>query len=354
MIADQHASKTGGRRRSSSSSRFVAVVIAVLLSPTPTFAAGNGPRARLVYSAPNACPNENQFAMLLAPHSDVVFDPAASLTLFVRITRDQRGHRGRVSLVASKEEGAREVIADRCEDVVRGLALFSAIALDAHFEHRRKDVQKDLEEEPLAAEGPPPREEPGPTGVPMRSPVAKPAVIAPAEAEHHRHLLGLVLGQEDAAGTRLVRYLGAFVELEIHRTWRTSLRASLNVGGVIPQSFGGGALWLGMGWTRLDVCPMWAELAPTLLASLCPAGELGLQRAALDGAAGGAARVRPWISLGGVGRLRTRLGHTVELETSGGVFAPLLPFDFRTLSGLAYTTPRVGVAVELGLVVPLF
>ena len=155
-------------------------------------------------------------------------------------------------------------------------------------------------------------------------------------------------------GTRLLHFVGVFGELELPRTPRAAIRASALAGAVVPQSYGEGTLSFGMGWLRLELCPARAVLARTLLVSVCPAGELGLQRAALHGTAGGRSEVRLWLAAGGIGRLRTQLGHMVELEASAGALAPLRPFDFRTRAGVAYATPIVAPVVELDVIVTGF
>lgn len=329
----------------------ISIAVAALLRSAPALADARPElRSRLVYSAPSTCPDEGRFLALLAQHSVVVIDGAAPITLHVEVTRDQGRHRGRVALVASEEEGVREVVANRCEDVVRGLALFSAIALDAYLEGHRR-------EEPPTPE-PPPSAPPNTTGsLPAREAPARARapvlVIAPVHPAPWL-TFGFGLGLQGATASRFLGRVGVFGELELSRTLGTSLRMSANGGAAVPQSYRDGTLSFAMGWLRLDGCPGWVLLAQTLRASVCPALDVGLQRAGLEGTAGGRTETRPWLAAGGVARLRSRLGPTVALETSVGAFAPLLPFDFRTRSGIAYATPAVVPVVEVDLVVPLF
>ncbi len=339
------------RRRSPWRLHAASIAFAVLFRAGPALADSRPElRSRLVYSAPSTCPGEDHFLALLARHSDVVVDGAAPIVLRVEVVRDQKRHRGRVTLLTTEEEGVREVVADRCEDVVRGLALFSSIALDAYFERHLTESPRPATEPPPATESlPAPRSEPSRRRTPLR--VRRPAPPRPVPP---RMSLGLGLGQQGATGTRVVGYVGAFGEIELPWTLRSSIRLSTNLGAVIPQSYGDGTLSFGMGWARVDVCPAWALLARTLFASVCPTGEGGLQRAALEGTAVGRTEVRPWVAAGGVGRVRTRLGHTVELAASAGAVAPLLPFDFRTRAGVAYSTPTLAPVVEFHFVVPLF
>jgi hypothetical protein len=345
----------GPVRRAPGRLRALLVGLAVLLPASSSLADSRSElRSRIVYSVPATCPTETRFLELLAQHSDVVIDGTAPIALSVAVKAERGRHRGRVALVAAKEEGVREVVADRCEDVVRGLALFSAIALDAYFEHRTK------EEEALPPAPPPPVVEmPAsemPASLPARNESAPATAPAPESAPRRPPLrvrYGLGAGQQGATATRLLHYVGAFGEIELTRTLRTSIRLSSDFGAVLPQTYGDGTLAFGMGWLRLEVCPAWARLARTLLASICPQGDAGIQGASLDGPRG-RSEIRPWLAAGGVARLRTDLGRTVALEAAAGAIAPLLPLDFRTRTGVVYSTPGIVPVVELDLVVSVF
>ena len=309
----------------------------------------SGLRTRLEYSAPASCPAEARFLELLAQHSAVVVDRAAPIVLRVEVTKDQRRHRGRVTLLTSEEEGAREVVADRCEDVVRGLALFSAIALDAWFERPTKGEEGASAQPPSDVEAAPP-----PAPRLARRPPA-PKVEPPAPRSASRQLgFGAGLGQHGATTTRVVRYVGAVGELELPWTVRPTLRLTGAVGVAIPETYRDGTLSFVMMWSRLDICPAWADLGRHVRASVCPAGEVGIQRAALEGAAVGRSDVRPWTAVGGLGRLRASVADRLDLVASAGILVPLLPFDFRTRAGVAYSIAAVAPVVELDLVVPLF
>lgn len=307
-------------------------------------------RTRLEYSAPPSCPSEGRFLELLAQHSAVVVDRAAPIVLRVEVTRDKSRHRGRVTLLADEEEGAREVVADRCEDVVRGLALFSAIALDAWFERPPKE-DEGAGEQPSSEVDAAPLAPPPPA---RRSPVRETNVPA-ARGSASRHVwFGAGLGQHGATTTRVVRYIGVAGELELPWTARTTLRLTAALGAAIPESYRDGTLSFVMGWSRLDICPAWVELGRNVRASVCPAGELGLQRAALDDVAVGRSEIRPWTAVGGIGRIRASVASRLDLVASAGALVPLLPFDFRTRAGVAYSIAAVAPLVELDLVVPLF
>lgn len=304
-------------------------------------------RARLVYSVPSSCPGEDRFLEELARHSAVEIDRDARLVVRVEVTRDQKRHRGRVALLTNEEEGAREVVADRCEDVVRGLALFSAIALDAWSE-RPTTTEPEPVSQPRSAPRAPPEPEREPSSPPPR---AVPVKRAPSR---ERVLLGAGLGQLGATTTRLVRHAGVIGELELPWALQPTVRLSAHVGAVVPEGYGHGTLSFVMAWTRMDACPAWAVLGEGVRVSLCPAAELGLQRAALDSAVVGRSDIRPWATIGGVGRIRASLGPRLDLVASAGALVPLFPFDFRTRTGVAYSTPPVAPVVELDLVVPLF
>ena len=307
----------------------------------------SGLRTRLEYSAPASCPDEGRFRELLAQHSAVVIDDSAPIVLRVEVSRDRKRHRGRVALLRHEEEGAREVVADRCEDVVRGLALFSAIALDAWFERPPREDERPRAQVPSEVRPPPPASKP--------TRMAPPEERAPArrEALQPRFWFGAGLGQHGATTTRMVRHLGVVGELELPWTLRSTLRVTAGVGAVVPERYRDGTLTFVMGWGRLDVCPAWLDLGRARV-SVCPAGELGVQRAALDSAAVGRSDVRPWAAVGALARIRAGIGRGLDLGVSAGVLAPLLPFDFRTRTGIAYSIATLAPVVELDLVTAQF
>ncbi|AKV04401.1 hypothetical protein AKJ09_11064 [Labilithrix luteola] len=311
-------------------------------------------RTRISFSAPSTCPDEQRFRALLAQHSEAIVDDDAPITLRIEVTKDEKGHRGRVALLTVEEEGTREVAAKRCEDVVRGLALFSAIALDAYLER-------------LAAEAhAPPAPPPAPPSLPVveqeqasravtsdapRKRIARPPASRSVVVDG---AVGFALGARNAAGSGLVYGAGVSGELGIMHRFRSSLRAGLNLGARVPETHREGTLSFGMAWLQIDACPGWVAFGRTFSAAVCPSAEIGVQRAALDDIAMGRTELRPWLSLGGVGRMRAALGNTVELEASVGLVAPVLRYDFLTIGGEVFATPNLVPTATFGAVLPIF
>lgn len=305
-------------------------------------------KSRLVYSAPGECPDERGFRAQLADHSEVVIDDESAITLVVEVQREgDEAYRGRVSLVAREKEGVREVVGMRCEDVVRGLTFFSAIALDAYRERRTKEPVKPEPPAPSASPATPatPATPPRRTsrGELERVPPPKPWLF-----------LGAGIGQQDVASGRPVYFVDAFAEAELEHTYRPSIRLSAHLGSAIPQSYMNGTLTFGLGRFRLDACPVRGVLGRSVLVGICAAGDAGWQFAALEKPGVGQSVVRSWFSVGGVARIRAHLTRGIEIETSVGALAPLRPFDFLTQSGVAYSTPAVAPEVQLNVVFPIF
>jgi len=318
-----------------------------LLRATPAFADGRpAVRSRLAYSAPPACPGEDRFRALLAPQSDVALDPTAPILLAVEIHEEERRHRGRVAVVADEEEGAREMVAERCEDVVRGLAIFAAIALDAYLERHAS-------EGPAPSMATPAARPEATTTSSIRRRLQRPARSKPLPARRPptaQIRIGMGVGEQTTVDARPLYSVDILGALEIPRLAHASVRLSAHAGAVAPQSYRNGTLSFGMGWMRLELCPSRAPVGRDLVASLCAAGDMGLQRAALEGTKSGRSEVRTFTAVGAVGHLLTKIGRTVELEASLGAVAPLRPFDFLTRDGVVYSTPSVSPVIGLGLV----
>lgn len=328
------------------------VLLASLAVPT-FFAAPSSadeklaPRSRLAYVVPATCPSEARFRELLAERSEVVVDDAAAITMRVEVVKQAGRFRGRVVLLTETEEGARELSANRCEDVVRGLALFSALALDAYFERRTaEDVRP-----PQVVDGP--GEPVAVATVFTERRYAPPPTARGEEPRGLRAWFGVGVGQEAVSRGHLSHLVGIFAELEFAHTPRTSVRASLLGGAVDPKSHADGTLSMAVGWLRVEACPARLAVGRSVLLGVCPAGEVGVQRAALDGRVGGRSELHPWVAVGALGNVRTDLGHAVAVQAAVGALVPLRPVDFQTLNGVAYSTPSIAPAVQLDLVVPL-
>jgi hypothetical protein len=329
----------------------VIVAVPLVLLAKSARADGNGDvslHSRLVYSAPRGCPDETRFRAQLAQHSEVAIGDEGPITLVVEVQRENdKTYRGRVSLIArEKKQGVREVVGMRCDDVVRGLTLFSAMALDAYMERRAKEPATP---EPPAPSAPPPP--PTPPTPPRRTSRVE---LERAPPPKPWLFLGAGLGQQNAVRSRPVYYVDAFVEAELEHTYRPSVRLGAQLGSVVPQTYLNGTLLFGLGRFRLDACPARAMLGRSVLVGLCAAGDAGWQFAALQKPGVGQSLVRSWLSVGGVGRIRAHFTRGIDIELSVGAFAPLRTFDFLTQSGVAYSTPPLAPEVQLNAVFPIF
>ena len=303
-------------------------------------------RASLSYEAPAGCPAERAFRGQLARHSEIAIDEQASTSVVVVIERTGKKFRGRVGIGGRADLGEREVVAERCEDVVRGLALFSAIALDAFFDRDAPD--------PAVAPPPPPPSSAPPAPLPVDSAGVRRSAAQVVIASPPRSVLslGLVVGEQQGPGP-LVTTLGVRGQLALIGAAGSSFGLGVHVGQDFPRSYGEGTLTFRLGFARLDACP-WSLRVARASITACVLGDLGVQRAALESAPDGRAQVEPWAALGGVLRLRVAAGDRWELQLSAGALRPLLPLDFSTRrSGIVYSTPDVAALFELGVTVPL-
>jgi hypothetical protein len=126
---------------------------------------------QLSYGVPPECPNEAAFVEGVRARLPVGFeaslnDPA--ITIVVRVVRDGDGYSASIDVPAARGQRATRVVAGKsCENVVRGSALVTALALEAR-------VSENAENTELAPPAPTP-----PTTLPRPSPAAPPTSARP-------------------------------------------------------------------------------------------------------------------------------------------------------------------------------
>ncbi len=111
----------------------VVIVLAVdVLLAGRTGRAQSGGTARLTYAAPATCPAQHEFEAAVEMRGGRWDADGGVTALDVAIVPDEGGFRGTLRVAQSDgTEAVREVHADRCGDVVGGLAVISAITLGA-------------------------------------------------------------------------------------------------------------------------------------------------------------------------------------------------------------------------------
>lgn len=151
-------------------------------SETPALARSMPP-FQLSYDVPPECPNQAAFeegvrARLPAGTEGSSGEPAIAID--VRVTRDAGGYRAVVDVpVAFGQRATRTVSGKSCENVIRGSALVTALALEARV------AEETPYENPSSEPAPAPQPSPSPTPAPPKSapvPVRPVAPISPSRS----------------------------------------------------------------------------------------------------------------------------------------------------------------------------
>lgn len=178
---------------------------------------------RLEYSAPDACPGAEAFAVQLRDRtSRVRFAEPGELarTFVVSLRAEPPGYTGSVEFLDDTGESvSRRVHGERCEAVVSSLALITALALDATL---RVEEAEAVPAEPAPPAVPVASEAPVVSAVPAPRPAPAPA-LAPAVKE--RSLEGARVGLLGGYGSALG---GARAGLLAELDWKTGLALRLS------------------------------------------------------------------------------------------------------------------------------
>jgi len=304
---------------------------------------------RLRYEAPAECPSESSFTervrqrtahLELASPSDL----ARSFTVTLHV--DTGGVVGRVDFV--DRDGvpvSRVVRGESCDEVASGLALVTALALDA--------VPTETHPEPPPLEPSPALAKPPQPEVPP--PQQERPVTRSAAASTRAATAGFGAGFVGWAGPQGGLTLDAFLAASF-RPEGPSLRLSAWHWRASAEDGGREAVFRGWGG-RLEGCP-WVFVRDWLFAEPCLGTNLGLFRA--EGVKS-PALPQPetsnlfWRDVLLVGRLGARLGRFVVVEAQGELELPLFRhrFGFDDPSGAplgtVFEVPAVSGGAELHL-----
>jgi hypothetical protein len=290
-------------RRARAGGAFLALVVGCA-AVAARAGAEPAPDGAIAYRAPAGCPDADAFRRELVARAPVGWSTRLP-DLAVTIVPVARGFAGEL-----RGEGLeRRLEGERCDDVVRALALIAALALEAAPAEAAPVEAPPPAPRPAVAVDRPPAPAPAPT--PSASP-RRPAVVRVGvgvallggvmpDPELDVPLHVEVAGGRDAASARLsVASLSGQTEMS------DGVRAEF---GLLVASLEGCALPLRLGDLRLGGCA---------------AFEVGRLVARAEGLDEARRRARPWLAPVALARLRWRLGGRVVLDLAGGLAVPLV------------------------------
>ncbi len=327
---------------------------------------------RIDYVAPAACPSSDDFQTQVAdraPHAHFADEGARARTLVVRVTARRGGFHG--TLVVRELDGtqaARSVDASTCPQLVTGLALIAALAVDSKPSEgstnatgvtstnangsENTTASTNANSNPSASANPPSdaasqnspekQAEKQPEKPPdSRSHETKLSETNPpddGEEKDHasqspstRHAIefsfGIDGGLVGGTSPNVLPTLPVFAEIgrgRGHGIFTPSVRARFErPGGDANASSQGSAHFT---WTEgsVDLCPIAYAPISRLRLVPCVRGETGVVDATGSGVAPAREETRPWLVLGLVARARVDIVGPLFGEIEGAVGAPLV------------------------------
>jgi hypothetical protein len=316
--------------------RCVALVFGAMLltARAVTASAGDAVPLRIQYSAPHACPSAEAFmaeVVARTPLARPAGDGEPGTALSVTVKDVPGGSTGRLELVApDATSSVREVSAADCEQVVAALALMTALAVDPNA--ATGPIQ------PVLPPTPPPLE---------RKPAAKVESL-PARFVFEA---GAQLEALGGIGPDPVALIRPFVQVsrEGSSAWSYALRLSAGRAHTrISNQEGSGAFTL---WTaRVEACPLRFWLVRPLALSACVPFDAGQLTAAGSGVTPSRDVARPWLSLGGEGRVEWRVFDMFMLEAAAELVFPIVRDRFFVgSSSTLHRAPAVTVGASVGI-----
>ncbi|MEO8797798.1 MAG: hypothetical protein ABI551_07935 [Polyangiaceae bacterium] len=299
---------------------------------------------RIDYAAPASCPSQLSFERELTTraHNVHVTDDASERVV---VHVEQRGGRFDGTLSLREAGGAaatRSVSGATCAEVVNGLALIAALALDGP-EPDDHDAGKSSSIEPkttasstTTTQRPPASVKPeAPTGTKpttLATPTTSSSEPSPdaTTTTHPLRAFSIALGAHGGVVTGIAPSvtptIAFFVDLAKtgDAVLSPSLRLRFERAGDSSDPFAQGAAHFT--WTEggIDGCPVvWAPIARLRLAP-CLRAEAGIVEASGVDASPARSQTRPWLLLGAVGRGQLRLVGPVFIELEMALYAPLV------------------------------
>jgi hypothetical protein len=334
----------------------------------------------LEYHAPAACENDSQFfvrARSRAPRMRLA-RPSERARMFV-VDIEQRKGRTLGRLTVRNPEGrqtVREIEAKDCSEAVDALALVMALAVNPRAADAPAAVSPRTADAPPAPETP----RPAPTALPDEpvAPAPTPQPTAPSATTRPpipssnvsadapetaasasprdtgwAFRAGLsALGVSAIAPEPLLggRASGELVHLAtevIAPSFRASVGYATHAGFVVD----GGTAHFAYAGTNLEICPLRLPAAGPLLLRPCAMADVGLVFARGTETIAERGDTRPWVALGGGGRLEWALGRRVGLDLDVGCTFPIWRDRFLFGSRPFHRVGWVSGVVALGFVI---
>jgi hypothetical protein len=302
-VAVAHAAcstrEMGCRARTGGAILALAVGCAAVASRAGAQPAADG---ALDYRAPAGCPDAAAFRRELVARAPAGWS-ARLPDLTVTIDAGERGFVGQL-----RGEGVeRRLEGERCDDVVRALALSAALTLEA----------APAEEAPA--------EEPAPAPAPTPAvAVAPPPTPVPSDPSRRPPVVRVGVGVALLGGVMPDPELDVPLHVEVAGGRETaSVRLSVaSLSGQTEMSDGVRAEF-GLLVASLEGCAFPIRLGDVRLGG-CAAFEVGRLVARAEGLDEARRRVRPWLAPVALARLRWRLGGRVVVDVAGGMAVPLV------------------------------
>ncbi len=299
---------------------------------------------RLRYEAPSRCPGRQDFEARLAQRGvTVVKDRKAPLAVIsiepapTGLTQgaapddaeaSQTGFNGEVRLVLGREEKRRKYSTRRCSGLVEALAVFVALSV----------ADKEPSDSAARVAPPPP------------STVDEAAIddAVPPSRFAWKAFAGVGLRGGISPVAAASTLLG--VEAALTGLGGPSLWIALGASGSADVPFGPGQAAYRLLFARLGLCESeWLRVGQTSLGT-CALAELGSHFAGLSGVSAGKSVTKAWQAFGAAAVLRVALNAKWSLESSWGILVPTQRYDFRSDTGLLFSTPLLAPLVELSAV----
>jgi len=327
---------------------------------------------RFEYAADPPCPSREEMLRRIASYTTrwTLTEEEGTRRFDVRIVR--RGHRfsGRLELTPRKRDGAersetiaRAIEANECEDVVTGLAIATALAIDPRASllpqtetsaERSDDPVETTPEDPFETT-PGPEERPS---LPQHAPSEPQQRPQPPREPGGPAAVGVALSariEASSAVSGVLGDVGVFAEVGSRPLFPQLrwLAPTLRLGGKhsLTRRTEVGTIDVSISWkaAALEGCPVRVALAERLLLDACVTGSVGLLSVEAPNAPRPTFHRRLWIDYGGMVAVRWLAGSRLFFDVVGGLTFPVLRDRFRIEpGGLATLAPPVGWSLAVG------
>ncbi|MBX3225155.1 MAG: hypothetical protein KF795_31850 [Labilithrix sp.] len=328
-----------------------------LLSPEAFALEDDVDRIVFDYSAAAECPSDDELLRQIASYTTkwTLAQPEEAARRFVvRIARRGDRYEGRLDLLGAGGDSARrELKADDCADVVLGLAIAIAIAIDPHAALGRETPAANVPDARTTADPPEPDV---PAPAPPTTPAERPKRPAPKPARVDR--LAPSIGARTEANSAVSGLL-AVVNVYVEAEWSApiarlpSLRPVLRVG--FRKSFTRtsrvGETEADIDWSagQIEACPTRFLVTAHLSMEVCLGSNAGVLSAEARTIPGAGVTQRFWFDYGAVVAARWQIHPNVFVEAVGAGWLPFTRDRLRVEpDGVVTEAPAIGFSGGIG------